>query len=459
MLEFSKKEYQSRVQKVKEKMEERGIEVLLITDPANMNYLTGYNAWSFYVHQMVMVALDEEEPIWIGRFMDAIAARKTAWLDHDNIIAYGDEYVQSYERHPMDFIADFVKEKGKGNKNIAVEMDNYYFTAQCYLSLKKGLPNAKFEDARELVNWVRIIKSDMEIKYMKRAGKIMEKGMSDAIDYLEAGVRKNDMAAEIYRTFTEGTKEFGGDYTSIVPHKDRNLFKINKRGLCYAAIIGLICHALYNLFMFKAVELTTISTTVTLLYTSPIFVAIMSRILFKENITFRKLIALIFAVIGSWLTVTGGSFKSLNFNIVGVLYALGAGFFYATMTIINKFVVDDFNELTLLTYTLGFAFVFSLTFSNPLAVLSINYNLLVYVFIIMLGILSTAISYLIYLKGLSYGVESSKASIIATFEVPVSIVGSMIIFSQKLSIGEILGVFLVMISIFLINERNVNPSA
>src|SRR5699024_8129574 len=217
MLDFTKQEYESRVKKVKEKMEERGIEVLLITDPANMNYLTGYNAWSFYVHQMVAVMLDEEEPIWIGRFMDAIAARKTAWLDHDNIIAYDDKYVQSDVRHPMDYVSHVLEERGQGNKKIAVEMDNYYFTAQCYLSLEKGLPNAKFEDAKHLVNWVRIVKSDAEIEYVKRAGKIMTKGMTDAIDYLNVGVRRNDMAAEIYRTFTEGTEEYWGDYTSIVP--------------------------------------------------------------------------------------------------------------------------------------------------------------------------------------------------------------------------------------------------
>lgn len=217
MIKFTKEEYQSRVKKVKRRMEERGIEVLLITDPANMNYLTGYNAWSFYVHQMVAVMIDEEEPIWIGRFMDAIAARKTAWLEHDNILAYSDKYVQSDIRHPMDYVADVLKDKGKENKNIAVEMDNYYFTAQCYESLKKGLPNAKFQDAKSLVNWVRIIKSDVEIEFMKRAGMIMEKGMKDSIDYLGIGVRKCDMAAEIYKTFTSGTDELGGDYASIVP--------------------------------------------------------------------------------------------------------------------------------------------------------------------------------------------------------------------------------------------------
>lgn len=241
-------------------------------------------------------------------------------------------------------------------------------------------------------------------------------------------------------------------------YKDKNLLKIDRRGLFYAAIIGFICHALYNLFMFKAVEKTSIATTVTLLYTSPIFVTIISRILFKEKITKKKTIALIFAVIGSWLTVTGGSLKSLNFNPVGVVYGLGAGLFYGTMTIINKFIVDDYKEVALLTYTFAFAFIFSLAFSNPFAILMIDFNPLVYLFVIMLGVLSTAVSYLLYLRGLSLGTESSKASIIATLEVPVSIIGSVIIFSQKLSFGEVLGVILVLSSIFIINEKKLkNP--
>lgn len=217
MLKFEKQEYQERVKKVKEEMAKRGIDVLLITDPANMNYVSGYNAWSFYVHQMVVVMLDEEEPLWVGRFMDAIAARKTAWLKHENIIGYSDIYVQSDVRHPMDYVADVLKERNKGDKNIAVEMDNYYFTAQCFVSLQKGLPNAKFQDAKALVNWIRVVKSDKEIEFMQAAGKIMEKGMTDAINFLDVGVRKCDMAAEIYRTFTSGTEEFGGDYASIVP--------------------------------------------------------------------------------------------------------------------------------------------------------------------------------------------------------------------------------------------------
>ena len=217
MLSFTRAEFQERLKNVKAKMQERGIEVLLITDPANMNYLTGYNAWSFYVHQMVMVLLDEEEPLWIGRYMDSIAAKKVTYLKHENIIPYPDTYVQNDSKHPMDFFAAELAKRSQGDKNIAVEMDNYYFTAQAYLSLVKGLPNAKFVDAKGLVNWVRLVKSDAEIALMQRAGKIIEKGMMDAIEKVNVGVRQNDLAATIYKSMIEGTDEFGGDYTAIVP--------------------------------------------------------------------------------------------------------------------------------------------------------------------------------------------------------------------------------------------------
>lgn len=216
-MKISREEYLMRLKKVKDKMSESKIDVLLISDPANMNYLTGYNAWSFYVHQMVIIDLEEEEPIWIGRNMDGIAARAVAWIKEDNIISYDDEYVQNIEKHPMDFIANFLVSLKRDGKNIAVEMDNYWFSAKAYNQLVKGLPNSKFVDANGLVNWIRIIKSETELEMVRRAGKIMEKGMKEAIDYLNVGVRECDMAAKIYESFISGTEEYGGDYASIVP--------------------------------------------------------------------------------------------------------------------------------------------------------------------------------------------------------------------------------------------------
>jgi ectoine hydrolase len=176
-MSFVTAEYKERIRKTKERMLQKGIDVLLITDPANLNYLSGYDGWSFYVHQMLVLIIDEDQPKWIGRGQDANGAKVTTWLSHENIISYPDEYVQSDILHPMDFVADRLKELGQDKRSIGVEMENYYFTAKCYQQLTKGLPNATFTDATLLVNWVRLIKSDTEIEYMKRAAKIVEKAM------------------------------------------------------------------------------------------------------------------------------------------------------------------------------------------------------------------------------------------------------------------------------------------
>jgi ectoine hydrolase len=214
---FSTAEYLQRIEKTRKRMSETGIEVLVLSDPANMNYLTGYDGWSFYVPQCVVLAIDEEMPLWIGRGMDAAGARHTTFLTEENIIGYADHYVQSLERHPLNFVGDIIRGRGWGRRRIGVEMDAYYFTARSFAELQKSLPEAKFVNGDLLVNWIRLIKSDAEIGFMREAGIIATKVMTTAIDRLQPGVRECDAVAAVYHAQMSGTPEFGGDYPSIVP--------------------------------------------------------------------------------------------------------------------------------------------------------------------------------------------------------------------------------------------------
>jgi len=214
---FERSEYQQRIKKTKEAMSERGVDVLVVSQPANMNYLTGYDGWSFYVHQCVLVALDQDEPMWLGRGMDGNGARLTTYLAEENIRQYADDYVQSLVKHPMHFVADVIKEKGWDKKAVGVEMDQFYFTHRNYVELERSLPEAKFVDANALVNWVRVVKSEAELEFMRRAGKIAEKVMRTAVDSINVGVRECDAAAAIAHAQYAGTPEFAGDYPAIVP--------------------------------------------------------------------------------------------------------------------------------------------------------------------------------------------------------------------------------------------------
>lgn len=214
---FPKDEYLERIEKTKQRMRDAGMDVLVVSDPANMNYLTGYDGWSFYVPQVVVVATDLAAPLWIGRGMDAAGARHTTFLSGEHIIGYPDDYVQNPVKHPMNFVADEIKHRGWEKRDIGVEMDAYYFSARGFLALQKDLPQARIKDANLLVSWVRLIKSDAEIGYMKEAGKISEKVMQTALDHIAPGVRECDAVAAVYQAQMAGMPEFGGDYPAIVP--------------------------------------------------------------------------------------------------------------------------------------------------------------------------------------------------------------------------------------------------
>ena len=107
---------------------------------------------ALYVPQAVIVSLDSEEPIWIGRKQDANGAKVTTFLNEENILGYPEKLIQCPPAHPFDFITNFDKKKNWANKNIGVEMDSYYYTAENHERLVKNCPNAKFINGHLLVN-------------------------------------------------------------------------------------------------------------------------------------------------------------------------------------------------------------------------------------------------------------------------------------------------------------------
>ncbi|MEM4780601.1 MAG: M24 family metallopeptidase [Halalkalicoccus sp.] len=215
---FERAEYADRLERTRGRMREAGIETLFVTDPANMNYLSGYDGWSFYVHQGLVVSLDHDQPVWVGREMDENGAKATVWIDHENLRSYGDDHVQSpVGRHPMDFVARVIEEMGRGDTHVGVEMDAYYYTAKSHQRLQERLPEATFSDATLLVNWVRAVKSDREIELIEEATRLSEAAMEAGIDAMGEGVPESQVAAEIYYTLVGGIEGMGGDYPAIVP--------------------------------------------------------------------------------------------------------------------------------------------------------------------------------------------------------------------------------------------------
>lgn len=213
---FSLSEYDRRLAKTRAAMQLAGLDVLFVTDPSNQAWLTGYDGWSFYVHQGVILG-PEGEPIWWGRKMDMFGGRRTCWMKPENIIGYEDHFVQSTDRHPMQDLARHLKACGFANSRVGVEMENYYYSAKAHSVLQAALPDAELIDATALVNWQRLIKSDDEIGFIRKAARISDKIVHTAIDRAEPGVRKNDLVADIMHAGITGVEDDWGDYPAIVP--------------------------------------------------------------------------------------------------------------------------------------------------------------------------------------------------------------------------------------------------
>ena len=212
---FPQAEYDLRLQKIKSSMVSKGLDLIIITDPSNMNFITGYDGWSFYVPQGVIVSVEHDQPIWFGRMQDSKGAIVTTFLKKENILGYPEHLIQDPPKHPYDYIVNFLKTKKWDSKNIGVEMDSYYYSAECHNRLIVQCPNAKLHNANLLVNWVRLIKSNNEIKYMEDASKLVQLGMKTAYESIQPGVRQNQVSGKIQNSLIAGNDEMGGEYSGL----------------------------------------------------------------------------------------------------------------------------------------------------------------------------------------------------------------------------------------------------
>lgn len=258
-LHFERAEFTARLAAVKNEMATRGIDILLLSEPPNHYYLTGYDSHSFYTPQMVIVALSRGEPIWIARFMERPQAVMNSYLADDNIRTYPDEYVNSHAGlSAYDVVADIVKELGGEKARIGVELGGYYYSARAHADLVRALPRAEFVDADLLVDWIRIVKSPAELVCMREAGGIADAMIKRGIDTIEPGVRECDIAAAVYHQQISGTPEFGGSYDSsclffgageraIAPHPTWTDEPLPASTTVYMEVHGVRCRYQVNL--------------------------------------------------------------------------------------------------------------------------------------------------------------------------------------------------------------------
>lgn len=234
-----------------------------------------------------------------------------------------------------------------------------------------------------------------------------------------------------------------GVYSSI---RTPQILKINKKGIIYSVIIGIICQAMFNLCYFKAIDIAGVSIAAVLLYTSPLFLAIFSKLCYKENITRSKLFSLILCFIGAIMAVTGGRLDFQGLNAFGLLLGVLSTIAYALMPTISKNALKEFSSSTILVYSFLFGAIFMIPSSRPWEILNYAKDLDVLSCMLMLGIVPAALAYIFYAAGISKGVELSVAGVVASVELVGSVIIGCTILGESFSLGKLFGVMLMLIS-------------
>ncbi|WP_221568110.1 DMT family transporter [Alkalihalobacillus sp. TS-13] len=233
--------------------------------------------------------------------------------------------------------------------------------------------------------------------------------------------------------------------------KNPRLLKVEWRDSIYFIGTGIFSIVFFNWCLFTAIQETSIAVAAILLYTAPAIVTILSRFLFQEWFTKRKLIALFMTLFGCTFVIgllPGGS-SSVSF--FGVIVGLGSGLGYALYSIFGKYALAKYSSLTVTTYTFIFGSVAMIPTTGLWTKTSELQEPGVLLNAVGIGFLSTVIAYMLYTVGLQF-VESSRASITATVEPVVATLVSVMLFHEQLTVWQVLGIFLVLSAVMIVQE-------
>lgn len=191
------------------------------------------------------------------------------------------------------------------------------------------------------------------------------------------------------------------------------------------------------------------SMATVLLYVSPVFVAIFSKIVYKEKINKIKILSLVFCVIGAYLAVTGGKIQLEGINTVGIFAGIMAAITYAMLPIFNKNALKEMDNITMSAYAFLIAAILMCFRINPVETISKIDSVKVFGYIAAIGIIPTAMSYIVYSKGILKGVELSIAGVVASIELVLSVIIGWTLLGEDFSVVKLFGVLFMVVSTFI----------
>jgi len=217
-LPFSMSEYEERLRNVRAGMRKRDIEALMLNSPENIYYLTGHQTPGFYMFQTLILPIDGE-PTIVTREAEEPWVRARSWVK--KTACYSDQ------EDPLKVVRKVLVEQRLSRKKIGFEKKSWFLTATKFEQFRKLLGDVKFRDGSNIVENIRVIKSDSELSYMRRAARIVDKTMETTVAAIQEGVSENVVASEAYRAMVLNGSVYPGAHPYIVSGKRTGIMHAN----------------------------------------------------------------------------------------------------------------------------------------------------------------------------------------------------------------------------------------
>ena len=240
-------------------------------------------------------------------------------------------------------------------------------------------------------------------------------------------------------------------FCCILLLRDPQGFRIRRKDVPLFLGLGLASVLFFTVCYFTAITMMPLSTAAILLYTSPIWIMLMSVLFFREKLSARKLLALALAF-GGCVLVSG--FSGGGLTTAGLLLGLGAGFGYGLYSIFGTVALRRYSPLTVTTWAFVISAVGSWFISRPadmlakIAAAPSPAGLLL--FFLLTALVTAVVPYLSYTQGLQT-VEASRAGIIATIEPLVATLVGVLVFSEPMTLMNCLGIAMILSAVVLLN--------
>ena len=234
---------------------------------------------------------------------------------------------------------------------------------------------------------------------------------------------------------------------------DRKALFIVPKDWYYFFGTGVCSLLFFNWCYFNAITRSSMSVAAVLLYTSPVFVTLMSALFFRERITPVKIAALAITFAGCVLVTGLFPPGRETVSLPVVLFGLGSGFGYALYSIFGKFVLKKYSPATVTFYTILFCALFSLPISGLHANLTALGDWRAWAGALGVGVLCCALPYHLYTTGLK-DAEPGRAAILATVEPFVAAGLGILLFHEAITPWKLLGMAAILGAVVLLNTKN-----